>query len=545
MSGISRISGGDAASYIDNLSETGLSALLGDHGPAGRDAHARAALQQGVDQLSANARSGHGRSATESVELLLNLSLGDDRETSAAAQEALHALYTEGGDLSDRIARDTASFYNDYCTSPRDAQRADRFAASGRLLAMAAAGAKLDQATGIFSRILTHIRNWWHDIPNRPLFGDRLSAPPRDGAGARGDHPVAALGRSAAAGIGSSIDVLVDLSLAEDAAGEAAQRTLFDMFSGVAQRRPAVAEAITEKAHAAYLAQRQAPRPLPPRLLYMAGEAARPGSSTRREIADTLLGLMEAHDPALLANGTFADGNLWSRARLLDDVELSRALAAVAGRADAAVAFTEPLSHEALLARPKGAYLHAARIMDTLGAGGAKAVFLPINTGDHWVGLTVYGTPGTERAGAVFFDSAHSPRAAGIARDISRMLHEAGVLPDSVPLHMVADRMQANTPNACGLFTVAAFDKVAANPADPAGALEAFRTDFLNASPEEQADFNTGGRRHLIGTLIDGAIRERAPDEVLDGEYDAALAEAIRLSIQDDGPAPTPIEGSA
>lgn len=262
------------------------------------------------------------------------------------------------------------------------------------------------------------------------------------------------------------------------------------------------AEQVAEQARSRFLSAEQASN---------SAQQRKDGAEQRRNSISEILqqGSLLIKD-VLSSNKAGRPGNPWDRSRFLWSTEVD------AGIMAATTSIRQP-AVSVLGARDMKS-LNAPEIRDLLKEGKAP-IFVPLDAGDHWVSLVVH-KDGADKTKAVFFSSAKGyydgrARASGEldpdGKDIIEWVRGVGAdLAQALGLEkdkiaVIELDMQRHAPNGCGVFTVEAFKRVSANPTNPGKALTDFKDEFARKRQDEQARFNTDGRRQMFGALIDAA----------------------------------------
>lgn len=302
------------------------------------------------------------------------------------------------------------------------------------------------------------------------------------------------LAQSAADGNLDSIDILHNLALRQDTAGEQAEKVLFDLFSGKSLGKTGVDRDIQQASLKLYQITFKDNSyrfrfNSPTRLLYMASSAMS-DLAQKQELSRQFVGEQQAQVPYEQTG----ELDWWSPARMLTTDEISAAMKKMP-HTDCSLNFptglVDPFENSNILGE-----LIAEKGFDSSQGFLDKPEFFPINTGDHWVLFVLHRDQSDNDAvKAVVFSSAGN-----LNSDTKAKLTQAAALAggDDNSVTFVEKHIQDNAPNGCGIFVIWMMKQIIANQECEMGAVaEKFVDEFMKKSQEEQANFNIQLRRQL------------------------------------------------
>ncbi len=318
-----------------------------------------------------------------------------------------------------------------------------------------------------------------------------------------------------------AVDGLFTLALQPGNDGRAAMDFLFDLYTGKEPGGRGIQEGLERDSLALVelIARSRAQAgssfsdwKIPPKLLIMAGYAAEDGSHCRKIIQDALVERLAvpAGDEGYLTHA------------MLDHTEMHPVL-----RSDRMVTMTEVQTCASIL----NAQTNLVRFceVESIPEGGGKIVpagdaaamppgiyAQPIIMKKHWV-LCCVDTRDAERPGLALFDSSgrHYLKDEDHQSIACRMQARFGI--ESADMVVQQDNLQAATPNACGVWVVAAMRQLAGLNAaeDPVAVLSDYAERLKDVDGDEKRLQVRRARARLYG-------------EVLDDERIAMMVNALR-----------------
>ncbi|MCC7005757.1 MAG: hypothetical protein IT497_03800 [Ottowia sp.] len=333
------------------------------------------------------------------------------------------------------------------------------------------------------------------------------------------DDVFSALAKAAADGNAHSIDALHNLALRDDAAGNKAEKILFDLFSkktpggkvGLEKDIQLTSLKLYQTKESARAAgkdlQSHAKLSTPSALLYMAGGVADRDSLARENI-NKIFNQAAGQAYSVYEQVGRAE-DIWATNRDVSHDELNDAVGALDSDTVSfcsPVGLIHPESHDNILAQIVSEKI---RGFDQFAfgqpCGGGRPTYFPVNvslkTGDgHWVLFGLYADPVSGNNKCVVFDSNHclSDR---VKDDLYEAALCAGVTRDDFVY--IGKNLQAYAPNGCGLFVYAAAQHLAAHPElDPVDVINTFSAEFALKDAELQAQFNIDYRRQIYGDFL-------------------------------------------
>lgn len=137
-------------------------------------------------------------------------------------------------------------------------------------------------------------------------------------------------------------------------------------------------------------------------------------------------------------------------------------------------------------------------------SGGRNANFAPILLNNHWY---LFGTyyDGNNNKSALVFDSQGGTNKLHEKDCFKKLAQASGVTGETL---FISQDLQQNAPNACGLFTAKAMQKLADNTGrTPAKVLLDWSNEFKREPAEYQESFNRRGRAELFAMLGENITR--------------------------------------
>lgn len=294
-------------------------------------------------------------------------------------------------------------------------------------------------------------------------------------------------------GDGESIEMMHQIALQGTSLGTTAENLLFDLFSGEETGRAGIAHDIEQQSLKLFEATQHSTPPSlfnqtdsekasskfrsPSKLLYMAGSAAVSSNSSvsLAHIAHIFKADLETRD--WYSSPEASDREIWNHDRMLFNCEID-AYAAQIG-------WNIPCLPENNIVE----YI-------LLNGGVPCPSVMAINHSNHYSLIYIFNADtSSPSATAVFFSSQK-----GCGGPISEELNAIGL-----PCTISDADLQANTPNACGVFVIEMMRSLKSSALEstpPEDRIEAFIKSFQALSNAEQSQFNISKRQQIHGSLL-------------------------------------------